>query len=151
MRLRGATGGEPAGGRPRRFGSFGAPPALAALRGDDFLCTVLGAFACMYRHRIAGDVANHAFAQVFASQGLMRAGGQTDSGKLGKRAAERRLAGQRPVRLKTQQAPEHALDEQAAAQPSGPLKAQYGLGYKRLCQGQAAALGCTCCAARITQ
>ena len=55
--------------------------------------------------------------------------------------ADRRLAGQKPVGLKTEQAAQHGIDSRAAAQLAGWLKAQNSFGHKGADQCNAAASG----------
>ena len=59
---------------------------------------------------VPGNVAYHHASQVLAYERLMGFSKQACVGELGKGAAERRLAGQRPAGLKAQQAAQHSVN-----------------------------------------
>ena len=101
---------------------------------------VLRAFTRVDGGGVTGDMTYHHSCQVLADQGFMRFGGQAHLGELGKGAAKRGLAGQRAMGFKAEQAYQHGIDCQAAAQLRGLLKPQHSLGNKCLGQCQAAAL-----------
>ena len=100
MRLRGAAFSslaEPAAGLPRRLGRFRCFVRLRRfghIERGRFGGAVLGALARADSGGVPCNVAYHTGTQVLADQRLVSFGRQAQAGKLGKGAAERRLAGQ---------------------------------------------------------